>query len=189
MRYGQLLAAVREKQPKAILEVGTWNGERALQMLNLCPDARYYGFDLFEDATVETDREEMNVKPHHYLERVAMKLDGYNAQLFKGNTRETLASFSEPVDFVWLDGGHSIETIRSDWDNVRRVLAPGAWVFFDDYYTGPIDTRRFGCNLIVAGLDHELLPDRDPVAGGGWVQMVRVYVNDLKSNGSTLDCP
>ena len=29
MRYDQLLKFVREKQPKAILEVGTWNGERA----------------------------------------------------------------------------------------------------------------------------------------------------------------
>lgn len=175
-RYEQLLAAVREKQPRAILEVGTWNGVRAQQMLNLCPAAKYYGFDLFEDATPATDAEEMNVKPHHYLERVAMRLEGWDAQLVKGNTRETLAAFNEPVDFVWLDGGHSVETIRSDWENIRRVLAPDAWVFFDDYYTGPqIDTARFGCNEIVRDLRHEILPVADPVMGGGSVQMVRVY--------------
>lgn len=175
MRYDQLLRAVREKQPKAILEVGTWNGERALQMLNIAPDAVYYGFDLFEDATPETDAEELNVKAHHYIERVAMKL-GERAHLFKGNTRETLKAFNEPVDFVWLDGGHSVETIRSDWENVKRVLTPDAWVFLDDYYTGPeIDTSRFGCNQLVADLKHEVLPERDPVSGGGWVQMVRVW--------------
>lgn len=176
LRYEQLLKAVREKQPKAILEVGTWNGSRAIEMLNLCPSATYYGFDLFEEATPETDAEEMNVKPHHYRERVLDRLTGFDAHLFKGNTRETLASFNEPVDFVWLDGGHSIETIRSDWENVKRCLAPDAWVFFDDYYSGvEIDINKFGCNLIVKDLKHEVLPMVDWVKGGGSVQMVRVF--------------
>lgn len=175
MRYEQLLRAVREKQPKSILEIGTWNGQRAVEMLNLC-GATYYGFDLFEEATQETDAEEMNVKAHHQMERVLDRLTGFDAHLFKGNTRETLASFNEPVDFVWLDGGHSIETIRSDWENVKRCLTPGAWVFFDDYYTGPeIDTSKYGCNEIVKTLKHEVLPGADPVRGGGFVHMVRVF--------------
>jgi len=76
---------------------------------------------------------------------------------------------------VWLDGGHSIETIQSDWDNIKRCLVEDAVVFFDDYYTGPIDTERYGCNKIVQGLKHKVLPDRDPVAGGGWVQIVQVF--------------
>jgi predicted O-methyltransferase YrrM len=175
LRYGQLHQAVALKQPKAILEVGTWNGGRALTMLKLCPTARYYGFDLFEEATAETDAAEMNVKAHHTLEAVQETLKGYDATLYKGNTRDTLAAFNEPVDFVWLDGGHSIETIRSDWENVKRVLAPGAWVFFDDYYTGPIDTETMGCNKIVAGLSHQVYPAADKVTGGGFVQMVRVF--------------
>lgn len=176
MRYVQLIDAVREKNPKAILEIGTWNGERARQMLNLAPSALYYGFDLFEEATKQTDQAEMNVKPHYYVEMVEDRLTGFNVHLVKGNTRETLASFNEKVDFVWIDGGHSVETIRSDWENVRRCLTDDAWVFFDDFYTGPeIDTSRFGCNEVVKDLKHEVLPDRDPVMGGGWVQMVRVF--------------
>jgi predicted O-methyltransferase YrrM len=176
MRYQQLHRAVVEKQPTAILEIGTWNGVRALEMLSRAPrGCRYYGFDLFEDATSATDEEEKNVKPHHSAGRVQLLLKDYPARLYRGNTRETLAHFSEPVDFVWIDGGHSVETIRSDWENVRRVLTPGAWVFFDDYYTGGIDTSRFGCNEIVKDLRHEVLPDADPVAGGGFVQMVKVY--------------
>ena len=100
MRYQHLLEAVRKYQPTAILEVGTWNGARALQMLQLVPRAKYYGFDLFDSATPETDAEEKNVKPHYSLEGVKSRLAGYDVQLFKGNTRETLAAFNEPVDFV-----------------------------------------------------------------------------------------
>lgn len=176
MRYHQLIDVVRNFKPRAILEVGTWNGDRALEMLRCVPSARYYGFDLFDEATEQTDTEEKNVKRHHALVDVQQKLAAYNAQLYRGNTRETLAHFNEPVDFAWIDGGHSVETIVSDWRNVQRVLMAGAAVFFDDYYSGPtIDTARFGCNRIVADLRHEVLPLSDPVAGGGWVQMVRVY--------------
>ena len=177
MRYRYLLELVREKQPQAILEIGTWNGRRALEMLMASPDSKYYGFDLFEDADAITDAEEKNVKPHYTLRGVKAYLDGFDVVLHKGNTRETLAKFREPVDFVWLDGGHSIETIRSDWENVQRVLVPGAVVLFDDYYTGGIDTTKYGCNEIVKSLPHAVLPDADPVAGGGLVHMVRVWAS------------
>lgn len=174
MRYRYLLELVREKQPKAILEVGTWNGRRALEMLMLSPDSKYYGFDLFEDATAETDAVEKNVKPHHSLRSVRAYLKGFDVELYKGNTRQTLSQFTKPVDFVWLDGGHSVETIRSDWNNVKRCLEPGATVLFDDYYID-IDTQDVGCNEVIKDLKHEVIDIADPVAGGGWVKIVRVY--------------
>jgi predicted O-methyltransferase YrrM len=175
-RYLQLHEAVRKKQPKAILEVGTWNGERAVNLLNLCPTAKYYGFDLFEDATKQTDEEEFNVKRHHFKADVLQRLDGFDVELFKGNTRETLKHFDRPVDFVWIDGGHSIETIRSDWENVKRCLTPDAWVFFDDYFSGGgIDTTKMGCNSLVHELKHEVLPVKDWVVGDGRTQIVRVF--------------
>lgn len=174
MRYLQLLKAVRELQPRSILEIGTWNGDRAVQMLTLAPGAKYYGFDLFEDANPQTDEEEKNVKPHYYVEAVRKRLSDFRATLYKGNTRETLRDFNEPIDFAWIDGGHSIETIRSDWENVQRVLRPGAAVFFDDYYT-EIDTSLYGCNQLVETMPHVVLPAKDPVIPSGFVQMVRVY--------------
>lgn len=176
MRYSQLIAACFKAQPAAILEIGTWNGARALELLQAAPGAKYYGFDLFEEATAETDAEEMNVKRHNSLAEVQKRLLGYRAHLTKGNTRHTLADFHSPVDFVWMDGGHSLETIASDFANVRRVAVPEAEIYLDDYYTGPIDTDKFGCNRLVADLKHEVLPATDPVAGGGFVQMVRVWL-------------
>jgi predicted O-methyltransferase YrrM len=175
MRYDQLHQAVAFKKPRAILEIGTWNGMRALNMLTICPTAKYYGFDLFEDATDETDKAEFNVKPHNALDDVYYRLKDFDVTLHKGNTNETLPRFTDSVDFVWIDGGHSVDTIRNDWQNVARVIAPDAWVFFDDYYSGGIDTSLMGCNTIVAPLKHEILPMRDKVSGGGFVQMVRVF--------------
>lgn len=175
MRYVYLLEAVRVLKPKKILEVGTWNGHRAKQMLSLVPDAKYYGFDLFEDANEFTDAEEKNVKPHHTLAEVKEFLLGYDVKLYKGNTRETLAKFNHKVDFAWIDGGHSVETIRSDWENVKRCLTKDAAVYFDDFYSGGIDTSLYGCNEVVKDLDYELLPAIDPVNPVGGVQIARVF--------------
>ena len=174
-RYKLLIEMVRERKPKSILEVGTWNGDRAAQMLHASPGAKYYGFDLFEDANQVTDMIEMNVKPHFSVGYVTDRLSGFDVHLVKGNTRETLAAFSTPVDFVWLDGGHSVDTIRSDWENVKRCCSKDTVVVFDDYYMGAIDTDLFGCNKIVTELNHTVLRPADPVAGGGWVLMAQVF--------------
>lgn len=177
MRYDRILDLVREHKPSTILEVGTWNGGRAALMLAIVPKARYYGFDLFEDATAETDKEEFNVKAHNYMEIVAKRLNRWDVHLFKGNTRETLKEFKpdRKIDFVWLDGGHSIKTIRSDWENIKPHLSDNAVVLFDDYFTGPIDTSVVGCNEIVNDLKHELFKDKDAVMGGGFTQIARVW--------------
>lgn len=177
MRYEHLHRRVMKLQPSTILEVGTWNGERALALLAQAPNAHYYGFDYFDSWVPDVDTMEMNVKKPVALEVVRRKLADYDATLIRGNTRETLADFTPhtPIEFAWIDGGHSIETIASDWANVKRVLAPDAEVWFDDYYSGGPDTTKYGCNQLVETLKHEIWPVRDPVFGGGFTQMVRVY--------------
>lgn len=182
MRYSQISRLLDEYRPSTCLEVGTWNGERALEMLQY---GIYYGFDLFEDATPETDTEEFNVKPHWSVKDVGKKLASFGRHdfyLFKGNTRETLTKFAqefpEKIDFFWIDGGHSIETIKMDWENVQKVARKDSVILFDDYYSGMSDETldKIGCNRILEPLDFELLPTKDWVKGGGQVQMARVYL-------------
>lgn len=178
MRYEHLRKRVRRLQPASIMEVGTWIGVRAHALLSECPNATYYGFDLFEDMTPELDALELNIKRHSSVAEVQKLLAEFqHVNLIKGNTRETLRDFApeQPIEFVWLDGGHSIETIASDWANVKRVIAPWAEVWFDDYYTEGPDTRVMGCNSLVETIRHEVWPQRDPVTGGGYTQMVRVW--------------
>ena len=182
-RYEQLIGLVRERQPGTILEIGTWNGRRALEMLQACPSARYIGFDLFEAADEVTDREEFNVKSHYSAAAVRERLRGHDVLLVEGNTRDTLPAFSAShpgqVELAFIDGGHSVETIRGDWEGVRAMMKPRGVVIFDDYYTGlhPERIAQVGCNRIVEGLENaEILPAKDNLEGGGFVQMVKVEV-------------
>lgn len=178
-RYDYLIGLVAEDQPRTIMEIGTWNGARALEMLKAAPGAEYYGFDLFEEATPETDEREKNVKRHHAMADVYSKIAGQGfIRLYKGDTRKTILDALPdlpPMDLIWIDGGHSVGTIASDWAAIQTLIQDHTVVLLDDYYTGAIDTTRFGCNTLVNGLSHEVIPIKDPVSGGGHVQIVRVY--------------
>jgi predicted O-methyltransferase YrrM len=155
-RYFKLLNLVREKQPKHIVEIGTWNGKRATEMM-AASNAYYTGFDLFEEATPETDEAEMNVKRPEELVEVAKRIESAGLNRFKlirGNTRETLPKWIDsddfqPFDFAFIDGGHSEETIRSDYEHIKKNISPGGTIVLDDHYTPRVE--GFGCNFIDEG--------------------------------------
>lgn len=178
-RYDQLLELIDQHKPKSIVEIGVWNGANAIRMIKRAlrhnTKVVYTGYDLFEEATPQTDEQEFNVKGHNNVRAVAAFIKaetGIVPNLIKGNTRSTLPVTT--ADFVFVDGGHSIETIRSDYERVRSSKA----VVLDDYYTsdgsGCPDTAKFGCNTLVSTLTvpFDILPHKDPVAGGGYTQLV-----------------
>lgn len=180
MRYEKLLQLIDIFQPQTLLEVGTWNGDNAVRMIAVAKrhhsDITYIGYDLFEEATPESDKEEFNVKPHHTHRDVSAKLENTGAviSLIRGNTNETLKDAS--VDFVFIDGGHSLETIANDYQKLKKSDV----VVFDDYYTpdenGEMpDISKVGCNRVVEELPHAVIECTDRVVGGGYVNLAVVF--------------
>jgi predicted O-methyltransferase YrrM len=164
-RYNELLPLVAFNKPRRIIEIGTHKGKIAAA---LCREAlkhqekvHYIGYDLFEDATDETNKREYNGKGAGCEDEARKALEaipGVTFELIKGDTRQTLHGQDVRADFVFIDGGHSVETIRGDYEAVKhsRLIA------FDDYYTDGVDTNKFGCNRVVSSLPFELVgSDRD----------------------------
>lgn len=185
-RYSQLLTLIDSVKPAVIVEVGTWNGLRAIEMATAALQhqqrVEYVGFDLFEEASDETDERELNVKPHHSIESVTARLaefadahPGFSFKLVRGNTHTTMIPgvVPEQIDFAFIDGGHSVETIAHDYEAVKHAKV----VVFDDYYVqenGCPDITKYGCNQIVEKMESLILPSSDPVKGGGVVRMAVV---------------
>lgn len=182
-RYDQLLKLIDLFQPKSIVEVGVWNGHNAIRMIRQAQkyhkDIVYTGYDLFEEATPETDVTELNVKPHHTVQDVGnliVQNTGIAIDLVRGNTRQTLTPHTK-ADFVFIDGGHSVETIESDYMKLRQSRV----VVLDDYYTPDEtgacpDINIYGCNKLVNLYVRNsiVLPHKDYVSGGGHNQLVLV---------------
>ena len=142
-RYHHLFDEIEKNKVTSILEVGTWNGNRAVEMIkkaqqNINSKIRYIGFDLFEELSSDLYKEELSKMPPSYDE-VKTKLEslGADVSLVKGNTLQTLPEYvqnSEKVDFIFIDGGHSVETIKSDWEAVSQLMHDNTVVIFDDYW-------------------------------------------------------
>ena len=183
MRYSQLINIVSKEKPKVVVEIGTWNGLRALEMFDVNPSMAYIGFDLFEEASDYTDSIEKNVKKHFSVKQVMDKLDdaGLPSALIRGNTNETFTIWADnhkfTVDLVYIDGGHSVETISKDYENALKVIKPGGVIVFDDYYED-IDVSEYGANVVLqnSGKEYAVLPMADPVVGGGITKMAVMYL-------------
>lgn len=181
-RYARLIELVEETKPGTIVEVGVFNGKRAIQMAEAAlkhrDDVHYAGYDLFDARTDETDAAEFNKKATWTKARVAERLaafqndhPGFSFDLIAGNTRETLNDVLIGVDFAYIDGGHSLETIRNDYAALKHAKT----IVFDDYYEpndlGECpDLERFGANAIVNDIPGvQIIDTGDKVAGGGYV--------------------
>ncbi len=161
------------------MEVGVWNGNRAEQMIETAKkfwpasEVTYYGFDLFEEMIKELmtkevvgDASKLNVLP--FMQEIKKKLSktGSHIKLFKGNTLEILPKVVHSLpkmDFIFIDGGHSIQTITSDWYYAEHLMHKDSIVIFDDYY---FDKDDIGAKSVVEKIDKsrfdvKILPIRD----------------------------
>ena len=143
-RYKNLNQAIDQLKPKNIMEIGVWNGNRSLQMITAAQkyhspeEINYYGFDLFEDLTLEKFKEEVSKMPLAKQEvENKLKVTKSKINLFQGDTLKTLPeniSQLPKMDFVFLDGGHSLKTIANDWHYVQQLMHDQTVVIFDDYW-------------------------------------------------------
>ena len=199
-RYKQLAKIVEHYKPSTIVETGTWNGGRAIEMslaaFKHTDEVHYIGFDLFEEATEELDHIELNSKPHNMLEAVEFRLSEFQQvmhksnktftfELHKGDTKKTLplASAINEADFAYIDGGHSYETVKSDFENLRHIPA----IVFDDYFTKDEQGRmpeNDGVNVLIkeiVAFAKIVLPSIDGVKDGGVTHLCFVSMKkDLK---------
>lgn len=152
-RYDLLMGLCKKINPIVIMEIGTFDGQNSIRLMKSCSAQFYIGFDLFEEMTEEIYIKEFSKKPPSRIkvwEDMVKKLALCNIELYAGNTKQTLKNYTDPPpDFLWVDGGHSVETIKSDWENLKRIVNKHTVIVFDDYYNSGIDTRKFGCNFLV----------------------------------------
>lgn len=121
-------------------EIGTHSGKTASQILNYLLSKNipitYTGYDLFDEANESTNKEEVNGKGVGSYQRAVTKLqklkkrhqDNFQYELIKGNTKDTLIPTN--FDFVYIDGGHSYDTVKHDYSMVKDSKI----IVFDDYH-------------------------------------------------------
>lgn len=144
--YQPLFKTLAEKPCRNILEIGVFDGESAIAMIKEAAkkvpeeEIHFFGFDLFEEMTPQLRDEEWSFQTNKVptLAEVQARLQSTRARitLFKGNSRKTLPENVDKLpkmDLIYIDGGHTIETTRSDWQYSSKLMKDDTVVYFDDY--------------------------------------------------------
>ena len=189
LRYDQLIELVKTNKCKKIVEVGTHKGNSALRMINAsldsclnAEDIYYYGFDLFELMTQEVFEKEVSKwAPSELKVSKTLAKTGVNIKLYKGFSKDTIPLFvKEGVtpDFIFIDGGHSIETLENDWDLIKEVADKDTIIVLDDYISN-FDKKKYGCNGLADTLDRnkwdvDILPVTDVINEELSIQFVKI---------------
>ena len=161
--WGELfLNIVNEHKPKVFLEVGVFCGVTARNVCELLKkihknEFRYVGIDLFGEKALQDE-----VTPNYlnkqkfsnpfknlfYNFLLRKNLNSYesvqnflknfskNVTLIKGNSNIILRNLDlKDIDFVFLDGGHSFETVFDDLNLIYKKISSnkGAVILCDDY--------------------------------------------------------
>ena len=144
-------------KPKKFLEIGIFQGVTARNICELLykindNNFKYIGVDKFD-----LDKKENNefipsihfknplkqfyyryiVKENPYslksVKNLLKKFDK-NVFIFKGDSKIVLPKIDlNEIDYVFLDGGHSYDTVKSDLNNCKVVVENNGIVLCDDY--------------------------------------------------------
>ena len=161
--WGELfLNIVNEHKPKVFLEVGVFCGVTARNVCELLKEIhknefRYVGIDLFGEKASQDEvtpnylnKQKFSnpLKNLFYNFLLRKNLNSYesvqnflknfskNVTLIKGNSNIILRNLDlKDIDFVFLDGGHSFETVFDDLNLIYKNISSnkGAVILCDDY--------------------------------------------------------
>ena len=155
-----LMDQIENYQPKVFLEVGVFQGvtsRNVCELLNKINKGNFlfYGIDIFESTNNEINNREMTVKHNkisnpikHLLFNIILKKNLFsidsiykflgkfknNVKLYKGLSNSELLKIDlSAVDMVFLDGGHSYETVREDLSLILKQIKKEKIIICDDY--------------------------------------------------------
>jgi predicted O-methyltransferase YrrM len=129
-----LLEEVRTLNPHAVLEIGTHRGGTLYLWTRLArPDAILVSIDLpggkfgggYSPFRIPIYRRFARASQKLYL----LRADSHASRTL-AETKRLLAG--QPIDFLFIDGDHSYEGVKKDWEMYSPLVSPGGLVVFHD---------------------------------------------------------
>jgi Methyltransferase domain len=128
-----LLAELASSRRKAV-EIGVYEGSSALVLARSLPvDGVLHLIDPFvDDRGLAAGWRDTAWATRRVLDRAVRERGGPTLRWHVERSEDAGRRWAEPVDLVFVDGDHSLETCRLDWELFSRWVAPGGVVVFHD---------------------------------------------------------
>jgi predicted O-methyltransferase YrrM len=166
--FAPFVSLVARLRPRRVLEIGTARGGTLWAWCQVAADdATIVSLDLpggpFAGGHYDTDKFHTYVRP---AQRLTLIRDDSHSSDVRG---EVAAAFDGPVDFLFIDGDHTYEGARMDFEMYAPLVRPGGIVAFHDIIEHRPET---GCEAHrfwheVKG-DYQHIEFVDPSDDRGW---------------------
>ena len=121
-----LAALCASLSPSSIFEIGTYVGYSALLIAANTPS----------DAVINTlDLDPMNQKLGYEIGSYykGTTLENKVKQLYGDSTTFDFSLYYGQMDFVFIDGAHTLQYVQSDSNHAFKMIKPGGVILWDDY--------------------------------------------------------
>jgi predicted O-methyltransferase YrrM len=109
-----------------------------------------YGIDTFEGDQYTGD---YSGSYEYVLHRQEKLLMNDNVTFIKGNFDDVVKTWDKKIDILHIDGDHSYEAVKKDYENWSPHLAENGIVLFHDSYVDMLGGRQFGVKRFFEEID------------------------------------
>lgn len=141
-RFDLWIPIINEVSPKTVAEIGVWKGEFAEEILKSCPCIESYMM-IDPWAQLPDWNKPFNVSGKEFVEVYdeAMRRTDFAAdkrKILRGRTKEVVDSIEdESLDFVYIDGDHTLRGITIDLIMILPKVKQGGLICGDDFALTP----------------------------------------------------
>lgn len=157
-----LLDILQERQPRNVLEIGSAEGGTLrLFMQTLDPGAQFVSIDLeFRESA-----------GRRWAEKYGHTLNVLNGPSQSPEIDVLATQIMPTIDFLFIDGDHSYEQVRHDFESYGWHVPPGGLIGLHDILFTPddpaVEVHRLWTDIREAGyITQELITGRDNGPGG-----------------------
>jgi len=123
-----LLEIFKKRAPKRILEIGTHYGGTLYHWLTKCPKG---------STVVTIDDYQLNINMYDkWAEK--KKVDLWPLRADSTSTKAEWAAWRRrPYDWIFIDGGHYLVTVKTDWETYSNMVSLNGVIVFHDITPHP----------------------------------------------------
>ena len=162
-RKSELLRILNKQSPLSVLEIGVDEGENAVRLISelskkvSISKIRYVGIDLFNLMNPGIAKNEASQIPKSKQDiefLLTSCFPNLDFELLEGNSNKILSTINENFEFIFIDGGHSYETVKKDLELSESILSEGGVIVLDDYTNRKAEAKAgYGVARLVNELD------------------------------------
>lgn len=177
------------KKEGAILEIGSFKGKSTIVLSKsaekVSAKKQIHACDTFElsqetdpdgDPLILFDTFKQNLQKHHVLEQVT---------IHKMSSQKLAENWKLPLKVLWIDGDHSYQGAKQDFDNFKKFLSPGSIICFHDTlhkFDGPIRvftedvllSPEFSCCGLTGSIAWALYNGDKPLSKNIWLKKINL---------------